>query len=181
MQTRTETQANPAAKAKQTEKMMSPYELAADCLEVEDGDTRAATELLVERIMGDRAWLTKFAEELVTTASYSLISRQVRDRRDTIIQANRPGSGREAVEALGRVNASMFLDWPLAGGLRLRDARNPDLDDNALAYEKQARASVHRAKWLRRLRSMVPEGKKVGDVLTEEQIAALYFEEETNA
>lgn len=169
------------AKGKGTSKMLSPYELAATCLEEEDGDTRAATELLVEKIMADRAWLTKFAEELVTTASAALISRQIRDRRDTIIQANRPGTGRQAVEALGQVNASMFLDWPLAGGLRLRDARHPDLDDNALAYEKQARAHIHRAKWLRRIRSMVPEGKKVGDVLTEEQIAALYFEDEPNA
>jgi hypothetical protein len=69
---------------------------------------------------------------------------------------------------------SAFLDFWIGSGLRLRDAMRAQVAAKAADYGKRSADTGHKARWLTLIAQSIPEGKKVGAVLSEERVAELW-------
>ena len=143
-------------------------DLARRCLSDADGDVRSATEAMI-------AILT----EMTGIVAAAAVGREMRDDRRRIV-ASAAGMRPEAAQALARVVGRSILDFPLAGGKRLRDATRPEIEAQAVLYADQAREANHRAAWLRAVAALIPDNAKAGDVL-DEATATRLFQEAANA
>lgn len=72
--------------------------------------------------------------------------------------------------------AETLLAFPLLGGRHLRDAKRPEVLAAAEFYERQAGDMAEKGRWLHLVAGRITGARKVGDVLTEEQLRALRTE-----
>lgn len=106
-------------------------------------------------------------------ACYDALSGQIRQERSVIFHAVQPSNE----EQRGRIVnlARTLLDFPLPGGMKLRDARRSDLIAAADFYRKQANDMAHKARWLYAIAESVGK-KRVANALSESDIARLQKE-----
>ena len=158
-------------------------ELARDALEAANNDTAAAAKTLVARVIQDPMLLRHVIEEAVRVAVSTQVNTALRSDRASILRsvtappANKPRLDGAAIQAVLMRN---LLDFPLAGGLLLRDASKSDVLDQVERYSKQAADMNHKARWLSRVADAIPAKKRVGQVMTAEQLNAIYDEESNN-
>ena len=77
------------------------------------------------------------------------------------------------IAALIQSNREMLLDFPLPGGLALRNATKDDVTAASLFYSTQASDMSHKARWLELIAKKVPKGKTVADALNNDALAKL--------
>lgn len=155
------------------------HSLAVNAYRSADGNVPQAKAALLLVLRDDVALLESVVDDAVSNAiGYSLHKIATRHRDSIVKAAESPkGAGRAAVVALATGLAAGYLDWPLANGVKLRNASRDDLIDSINRYNAVASANATRANWLQLvLQSMPADAVSVGDRLTEERIAELYKE-----
>lgn len=155
---------------------LSIHALARQHLAAANGETRIAAATMREAIMSDRALLDAILDGLIKEACSSAASAaHIAERAKVIrIATTTPEQRKAQAEALGRVQAAMLLDFPLAGGKKLRDADREAVAATVTIYEKAATANSVRALWLRLIAQTLEPGVVVGQALTEERAVELY-------
>ena len=155
----------------------SPHEkisvIARKALASSEGDLSKATEKMEKAVRANPTLFNELMWPLVHDACYDKLRSLVRTDREKIWTApnyTQGGNGRR-LHAL----ASTLLDFPLPNGKRMRDASKADLVEAATFYGTQAKDMSHKARWLDAIAARVGR-KKVGDVLSAEQLAKLQEE-----
>lgn len=154
--------------------------LARESLARCDGDTVAAAEHVTEALGKDRSLWRAIAGEVVSSAAETAVQARHRSERASIVRgmqrapADDPGAGRRRVEALASVQMRCSLDFPLKGGVKLRDATRDEVIDQAMLYEKSASDMGIKARWLYMVANRVPDGVSIGSVLSADIVESMY-------
>jgi len=152
--------------------------LARDHLKECDGDVEAASAALYDELDGDKYLLSIIAEQAIREAVKSYVSLAHRNDRVAIIKSIQPRvldiAG--AVKRLEKSNTRMILDFPLAGGIKLRDATKEQVQDQADMYGRTERDAAHKRVWLERIAKLLKPGQVVGKVINETKAIKLFEE-----
>ena len=153
----------------------SLYELARQELSEADNDVRVASDRLVESITSNENLLRATIRQVVEEAARTVTGSVMRSERFAIFHAatRSPQAGRAAVAALAGGIATSLLDFPLANGIRLRDATREQVEAQAGLYSASAADANRKAAWLRAVASKMGGAAKVADALKEEDVVAL--------
>jgi hypothetical protein len=151
------------------------FDLARDTLRRADGDTTVATDRLTKRLLKDRDLLETIIRAAVAAAVETTVEHSMRSRRESIMRTTTV-PGRSGVFALASGVTFALLDMPLANGVKLRAATREQVTAQAQMYDAKARDMGHKARWLELIAQAVPDGKIVGDVLTDARAAELWSE-----
>jgi hypothetical protein len=157
---------------------VSLYTLARQFLDDHDGSVHDATDALVDYLRDHPHVLSLIVHEAVCEAVKVAVAHQHRQARADIIRSvNKPFDIKAAV-TLGRsVHVEMLLNYPLAGGLQLKDATRLDVQENAARYLRSAKAHRERGAWLELIAAQLPDDTcRVADVLTERDVQAFFNE-----
>ena len=151
--------------------MATATELAQEAMEQVGGDVIAAAKILERKARADTDVWIAVTQTLIATACYDACRAVCRsERRQIWVQENYSKSGNgERVKSHGH---KTMLDWPLPGGMKLRDAKKADLVQASGFYQKQARSMESIARWLDAIAAQVGR-KAVGSVFTDEELRAL--------
>jgi hypothetical protein len=150
--------------------------LAKSALDASDGDTQKAIDALVSQLSADAGLLRLIIRDAVSDAVSYRVELQMRNKRRQILASTT--STRGAVIALSSGLSMALLDFPLANGLKLREATRADVVAAADRYALVSKDMRHKAKWLQAIAQSIPDGKRVGDVMTDERAAELFKETE---
>lgn len=147
-------------------------DIARDCLKEASGDTRKAIVAMTEFIMKNRPLLQELIAPIVLSVAEAKVRQANIDTRRRIIE--RSPDGRRRMQALAGGLMATMLDFPLSGGLLLRDATRQEVSDQAAMYEKSGSDMLRKSRWLTVIAQSIPDRKKVGDVITEERAVELW-------
>lgn len=151
------------------------YALAVDALAEFGNDTDAAEETLFVRLHNSPALLRSLVRGAVKTAVNANVSRVIcNQRRAAFDSVKAAKDGRVRAEALAKGMSSALLDMPLADGTRLRDATRFEIMAAIDRYQKVSDTMAHRARWLTSIASILPDGRRCGDVISEKKAMQLY-------
>lgn len=171
-----------AAIAKRVKQTPDPVATAAKAaLANANGDARLATQKLEEAVRKDRVLRDQLLEPLISNACYDAIRAQCgRERRavwkapvEKLVPKRGGPTGTVRVVQLA---AGTLLMFPLPGGKHLGDATREDIAKAASAYASQSEDMAVKARWLQLVLQSLPEGKKVGEVLTDKRLRELQKE-----
>jgi len=130
-----------------------------------------AAKLLEEWAHQDAELKAALLEPLLKQACYQAVTRACRVFRRKVWTApnyTKSGNGQRVVAL-----ANSLMDFPLPGGVRLRDATKKQIEEAAGYYGRQARQMAVITAWLQRIYSRLDHGSPVAEQLTEEQLVAL--------
>lgn len=137
------------------------------------GNVKQAAEAMESRVLKDDALFKELMLPMVSRACYDFICDVVHSRRrsicDTVKRANDEMAGSIALQNTAR----SMLDFPLPGGLLLRDATRHDCVDAAVYYERQASDMFGKGRFLRSVAKRAGN-KSVGDSITEIELCRLF-------
>lgn len=133
-----------------------------------------AVEALVAMLRGNRALLATVVEAAVRDAVEYRTQHAMRTDRARIIHQVKAAQQRGNVIALANGIAASILDMPLAGGVRLRDCSRELVQREATRFGRLADDCGHKARFLARIAQSVPEGKAVGDVVSDARALELW-------
>lgn len=157
--------------AAETPRAPDLYSLAKNAYEDADGNVEAAIDDVISAITGSENLLKIVIRQTAEVAVKAAVGSVMRADRAAIYNTVRPAaSGRAAVAALASGVARSILDFPLAGGLKLRDASRADVQRQADLYSGFARDQEIKARWLKSIADRIPDGKQVGDVLNDSDV-----------
>jgi hypothetical protein len=145
-------------------------EARADGVEVS-----VAIDRVMARLTASPELLRTIVRDAVLFAATEAAKLTVRSDRSRIIQMT-TATGRNGVFALANGMTAALLDMPIAGGVRLRDARRDQVAAASEFYSRQAQDMSHKGRWFALIAQSVPEGRVVGDVLTDARAAELFNE-----
>jgi hypothetical protein len=151
------------------------YELARNALVDLDGNVPAAIEDVISAITGSENLLQIVIRQTVEKAVESVVGSVMRTDRAMIYQAHTrsPSAGRKAVAALAGGIARSIFDFPLAGGVKLRDATREQVEKQADLYAAFAKDQATKATWLREIANRMGHAAKVSDALKESDVEAI--------
>lgn len=155
---------------------MTLYDLAAEVMDDADGNLDRATERMVASLQADPRLFRDLVMPVLLTLCRNACRDVQRRLRGDIVAAVRPDTmqGYEAAEAADR---RALLEFPLPSGIKIAEATKADLADAIGFYYRQARDMMRKRQWFVLLQDRLPdEHKRVGDVLTERELEALYRE-----
>jgi len=149
--------------------------VAAEALTKAKGDVVKATDIMIRRVEKDLTLYRLLMDPLVKSACYDAVRQQCRSDRRVIWLAKQPtpAAHQNGVVALAAGTRNTLLDFPLLGGLKLRDAMRGDVEKTAEFYGQQSTDMGVKAKWLTLIANSLPPKKRVGQVLTAERLEAL--------
>jgi hypothetical protein len=162
--------------------------LARTVLEEVEGNSEKAITRVLFKLNNNPQLLKRIVEAAVRDAVYHRVQHTIRQNRTAIERSIDRQKAAQAIDrerdknrvvALAEAISSALLDMPIAGGKLLREASRAELTAQIERYEKQAGTMSHRARWLRLILQSMPEGKRVGKVITEQRALEL-FEEARN-
>lgn len=155
--------------------------LATQYLQEHDGDTEEAISALIEELERNKSLLAKVARQAIEDAVRNYVTLAHRNKRAAIINSIKPHpvdlSG--AVKNLVKEHRSMLLDFPLAGGVKLRDATREQVLEQAENYGKTERDASRKRVWLQSIAKFLKPKQIVGKFITEDRAIKL-FEEASN-
>lgn len=153
-------------------------DLARAELQRAEGDTEKATTNLVVRLHRDRELLRLVIEDAISIAVSSCVEGTMRGKRAALIRTStEPRSseeGQAAATAHVHFLTTSLLDFPLANGLKLREATREQVEIQANRYELFANDTARKARWLFIVAQFTPAGKRVGDVISDERALELW-------
>jgi len=156
--------------------------LAKQYLTLNDGNTENAIDDLCSALMKDNRLLREITEEAINEAVRNYVTMHHRQERSSII------AGREiknvsninvngSLERLVTFHHRLLLDFPLAKGLKLRNATRPDILEQADIYAKTEKDAGKKRRWLTSIAYCLKNDKQtVGKVITEEKAKELLEE-----
>lgn len=173
-----------------TEKV-TVYSLARQYLKKAKNDTKKASALMIAAIMKDKAITAMIVADAIEVASKTAINSAIVNQRSNIMRIassdfQRPPApdnierNKAMAESFARSMSGLLLDFPLRGGMLLRNATTVEIDITAEAYEKNSQTEAFRGRWLRMIQKRLPAGQRVGHVMTEDDLNLIH-EEAKNA
>lgn len=152
--------------------------LARDALAEFDGDVSAAKNHLVSRLESERWLLEAVADQAISEAVNTFVQAGHRQDRAAIVRSAPKAKINfgKVTKALKNTHQRMFLDFPLAGGVKLRDATKEQVEAQVRSYTSQGETLLHRARWLERIARMVKPGQVVGKAVNEAKAMKLFQE-----
>lgn len=165
-------------------KAKSIHDFAREFLDEEGGLTGPAIERLKAAIRDSDELRTLIATDAIMAYAALHIQAQMRGDREAIWAgaARRadpnapPPKSKTSVSALANGIRGSLMNFPLAGGVRLRDATREQVEAQASLYDSASRDMGHKARWLAAIAARVDPGQRVGEALTEDVIDALHGE-----
>ena len=158
-------------------------ELAREFLEDAGGHTLPAVERLQALIATDDALRLSIAEAAIAEyAARRVAAVMMADRASVWAAAERRTAGlptrpKTSIAALGNGIRESLLNFPLAGGLKLRDATRAEVSTQAQMYAAHGADMLHKARWLEMIAARLPDdAARVGDVLTSGEVETLQAE-----
>jgi hypothetical protein len=158
--------------------------LVREALAEVDNNVEKAISRLLYQIRNDKQLLQQIIESAVHDAVQYRLQRSINHQRGAIVRHIEQqkmnaaivdrGRDKGRVSALAAVISSALLDTPLRGGKLLRYADRHEVLAQIEAYEKNAQTMSHRARWLRLVLQSVPDGKYVGQVVSEKRALELF-------
>lgn len=151
--------------------------MARVALEACGNSVPRAVEMLTADLMADPVMLQKSLVEIVSTAAAQLVSHDIHEQRRAIqTGATRPNiSGKVVTDSMAEsAIRSYYLDWPLAGGIRLRHATRDLIEKQRDVHAGIVRENAWRARWFAAIALAMPDHGTVGEVLTEDQVRAFF-------
>lgn len=154
----------------------TPGAVASDCLEQSNGDPKKASQLMRERLDSSDNLRDAVTRPLIDGAIWTLITKAMRQTRSNYFkQTNNERQGLAVVRTGGTkgieaVSARNWYDYPLAGGLKLGDATKNDVNEQITIHLREVETNRQRAEFFKRIVDRIPDGKKVREVLTNDQI-----------
>lgn len=139
-----------------------------------EGDVKKARATAIAAVKANAPLSNEIVAEAVCRALDTFLEDKTRERRRTIISAAVDMRG--GVIALANGLTASLLDFPLPGGLKLRDAKPDEVSPAIEYYEKMGADVTRKAKWLRLIVQSVPRDKKIGSVITDERAQELFQE-----
>lgn len=167
------------AAEKLSETKVTLHGLAVEYYRRADGRISEARAALLADLSGDKKLLAAVVTEAIASAIGHTMHGLATSHRNKIFKAaTTPASaGRANVIALATGMEAAMMDWPLANGLKLRNATRADLLDSIERYSAQAGALQTRAVWLEHVLQSLPDDDiTVGERLSEERLKELYGE-----
>jgi predicted NBD/HSP70 family sugar kinase len=165
------------------ERAKSLGELAREVLDDEGGLTAPAIARLQAMIAEDEALrLSIAASAIAEYAACRMASMMMNDRAAVWNAAERrvaglPTRAKTSVAALGKGIRESLLNFPMAGGLRLRDANRAAVSAQAQMYATHGADMMHKARWLATIAARLPDDDAtVGEVLTDGEVETLQAE-----
>lgn len=149
---------------------MNANELATQAMEQCDGDVLKATEYLEQTARKDVGVWKALTEGLLRNACYDACRGICRSERRIIWNSPNYSAGGNGERV--KQHAETLMDWPLPGGMKLRDATKKDLLEASTFYQKQASKMAAISGWLGAIANKV-KTKTVGETLTDEQLRKL--------
>ncbi|MGH2341100.1 hypothetical protein ACRC7T_06400 [Segnochrobactraceae bacterium EtOH-i3] len=184
MQMQEGTASVPRQSSGETDRTLKLAVMARAALNRSDGDVVAATNALC-RDLSDVKTLRSVVSDVVAITAHDLVSTAMRSDRQAILRrASAPlpdnltpsdPNGRARVEAFARAMAGI-MDYPLSGGLKLRNATRADLVRQAAIHASFASDHNAKARWFSALADRTPEGATVGSILAPDVVITLYNE-----
>lgn len=158
--------------AQTAEVLNTPAQRVRDAVE-QSPDTRSAAALLESWARIDRALFDYLTKPWLSRACDEAVRGVTRNERAAICRPwTAPnytlGGNGHRVHTLAR----SLLDFPLPGGMRLRDARKDDLLGASKFYRTQAVDMAAKADWLESIAERVGR-KQVGNVFSDETLPPL--------
>lgn len=165
------------------ERKTEPKDPVADAakaaLEANNGDVKAATAALEQRVRASRALRDMLTDPLISNACYDAIRRQCHVERRQVwsppvekLVATRVAGAHRVV----KLAAGNLLTFPLPGGKKLGEATRAEVAQAANFYQSQSDDMGHKARWLQLVQQSIPDGKTVADVLNDKRLRELQKE-----
>lgn len=150
--------------------------MARVALEACGNSVPRAVEMLTADLMADPVMLQKSLTEIVSTAAAQLVSRDIHQQRRAIqTGATRPNiSGKVVTDSMAESTLRSYMDWPLASGIRLRNATRDLVEKQRDIHSGIARDNNCHARWFAAIALAMPDRGTVGEVLTEDQVRAFF-------
>lgn len=170
-------------------KPQSNYQKCREAYIMCDGDHEAAKMLLLSWVAEDEDLrdylLTQGADQLVRTLTsherHSRIRSKLRivepddadvEDDDELLTASSSDNA-DDLYAMVASDLRSLMEYPLAGGLRLKDATRDDLLRNAQKMFMQANEMMIRGRWLHLIAERMRGDAKVADVLSDDDLTGL--------
>lgn len=147
--------------------------VAREYLHDAGGDTAAASARLIKRIEKDAEFRTSVVAEAIADAAEIAVGTAMRHHRSAVWNGIVP-KAKTSVVALANGITNALLDFPLKGGVRLRDATREQVLEQSHLYRTSAADMSAKHRFLAAVAKRVAPGKTVGDSLTEEQVRAMH-------
>lgn len=155
-------------------------ELAREVLDDEGGMVAPAVLRLKSLIASDDALRESIAEAAINEyAQRRVANAMIGGRRAVWTAAERriAAPAKTSVAALANGISASLLNFPLAGGLRLRDATRDQVSGQAQMYRAMGSDMLHKARWLALIAARLPDDETaVGAVLTTADVEAMQAE-----
>lgn len=157
---------------------VSISEIARKALGDAGGDVTNAAKMFEEAVRQSRTLRDQLTEPLISEACRAAVRGEVRQERRTVWTpppAQKPDAKVQA-DRVVHLAAGTLAMFPLPGGKRLGEATREEIATAADFYGRQAADMGAKARWLRLIAQSVPDGKRVGDVLTDKRLRELQEE-----
>jgi hypothetical protein len=148
--------------------------LARETLRECDGKTKDAIDLLTKKLASDKRLMREVVADAVVIASTELIEGAMRHTREAVTYS--ASQARAGVVALANGIKFAILDFPLAGGVKLRDATPAQVKEQIDRYDAIGRDVLHKARWLRLVAKATGHNQRVGDALDDDRAQHLWNE-----
>jgi len=148
---------------------------AKACLERAKGDWHSAARRMKRAVNADAKLKRLLLDPMIDAAIWQAIKLAGRNGRRQIMAGVNPDNtnGLDLMAAAERERH--LLDFTLRNGLKLRDAKRPDVIEAADFYAVSASTQALRGRWLYAIGARLPDDEKaVGDVCTEEAACEMY-------
>jgi len=177
----------PSAKPEPIE--LNVWEIARDLLDKNDNNLSRAVDALVTRAERDRGVFEAVAQAQLRSLCANIVGRVWGSERSRIWHGGVTADDVEVIPPLSNsgkaiadirqqqralaVGRLMLMDFPLFGGLTLRDANRADVEQSADEYEMRGSDMLTKAKWLRLIARRMSSSKSVQQSLTEDALRSL--------
>lgn len=157
-------------------------EIARTCLQEAGGAISKATILMVQKLMTDGRLLRELVAPIVMNVANNRAMTVARYQRQGLFVPRRNAATVARDAAAGHVAAVsrmiLHIPLPFGDGMKLIEASRAQVITAIEFYEKTGSTMLRRARWLRLIVQSVPDGKIVGDCVTDERAIELWNESE---
>ncbi len=144
----------------------SAAQIARDCLVEADGDWKVAARIFKKRIEFDAALFKEVAESMIDEAIWQQIKRAAYSQRQSFWSAS-VKAGEDDTKGIEQMAHKNLLEYPLSGGLKLRDATKNKLKEEAEMHDTFAESNASKARWYRLIIKAMGGADVVGLALNE--------------
>lgn len=165
-------------------KLITPQTLIQMTFDKCDGDRQKAARDVLQAAKTSEALTTHLMEAGARTVVGNLIcsDRAKIYRADETADVTQPlrmarpdtSAHQFRVSRRAGLELRMMLDAPLSSGKRMGDAIKQDVEAEVQVYEPQARDMMTKVNYFRAIAARLPDGKKVGEVLDNAALTALW-------